>query len=88
MASVAYDSPPLDPAKISTLGLVYSRFHYNGLPEFSVAGGPFQLEVDDGIPLFPRLFSPTGYRRAGRGSVGGCVLEAFLQRIDDGQQFG
>ena len=49
MASVAYDSPPLDPAKISTLGLVYSRFHYNGLPEFSVAGGPFHLEVDDGI---------------------------------------
>lgn len=55
-------APPLDPAKVRQLGLVLSRFHFNGVPNPKYKPGPFKLEVWcpalylslPSCPLFPR----------------------------------
>ncbi|GIL67255.1 hypothetical protein Vafri_20690 [Volvox africanus] len=43
------DGPPLDPARISKLGLVLSRFEFNKMPNPEYKAGPFELIIDGGI---------------------------------------
>eukprot|EP00879_Flechtneria_rotunda_P002013 GHRR01002190.1.p1 GENE.GHRR01002190.1~~GHRR01002190.1.p1 ORF type:complete len:439 (+),score=154.06 GHRR01002190.1:1582-2898(+) len=43
---------PLDPSKISKLGLVLSRFEFNKLPNPSYKPGPFQLFIEGGIQAY------------------------------------
>lgn len=43
--------PPVDPADIRSLGLVLSRFEFNGVPNFKYKPGKFSLEVE-GISAF------------------------------------
>jgi hypothetical protein len=42
-------SPALDPAKVRQLGLVLSRFEYNGAPNPKYRAGKFTLEVRPGL---------------------------------------
>ena len=40
-------APPLDPTTIRSMGLVWSRFEFNGLPNYeSCTGGAFALEIE------------------------------------------
>eukprot|EP00191_Tetraselmis_sp_GSL018_P017918 CAMPEP_0177587416 /NCGR_PEP_ID=MMETSP0419_2-20121207/5637_1 /TAXON_ID=582737 /ORGANISM="Tetraselmis sp., Strain GSL018" /LENGTH=629 /DNA_ID=CAMNT_0019077459 /DNA_START=24 /DNA_END=1913 /DNA_ORIENTATION=+ len=41
--------PPLDPSSVRQLGLVYSRFEFNGLPNRFYSPGEFELLIDGGI---------------------------------------
>ena len=36
---------PLDPARVKQLGLVLSRFEYNGAPNDAYREGPFELQI-------------------------------------------
>jgi len=63
--------PPLDPATVRSLGLVLSRFEYNGLPNFSFRPGPFKLQVASITPFAePRpalvMLSSAGVERNAR----------------------
>lgn len=44
--------PPLDPAKVRQMGLVYSRFEFNGLPNPFFAPGEFRLLIDGGVRAY------------------------------------
>ena len=64
-------TPPLDPSTIRSLGLVLSRFEFNGLPNYEFTPGAFRLDVG-GISAFttPRpalvLISSAGTERNAR----------------------
>ena len=38
-------APPLDASTVRSLGMVLSRFEFNGLPNAAAVEGPFRLEV-------------------------------------------
>lgn len=38
--------PPLDASDIRSMGLVLSRFEFNGVPNFKYKPGPFKLEIE------------------------------------------
>lgn len=65
-------APPLDPSRVRQLGLVLSRFEYNGFPNPSFHPGPFKLELAGGISAYrdPRpqllLVSSAGVERNAR----------------------
>lgn len=44
-ARVDRDAPKLDPARVRQLGLVLSRFEFNGLANPNYRAGPFSLKV-------------------------------------------
>ena len=44
-ARVDREAPELDPARVRQLGLVLSRFEFNGLANPNYRAGPFSLEV-------------------------------------------
>ena len=44
-ARVDREAPSLDPARVRQLGLVLSRFEFNGLANPSYRAGPFSLKV-------------------------------------------
>ncbi|GIL92972.1 hypothetical protein Vretimale_15467 [Volvox reticuliferus] len=46
------DDPPLDPSRISKLGLVLSRFEFNKLPNQDYKPGPFELLIEGGIRAY------------------------------------
>ena len=52
MASSDPSRPPLDPSKIATFGLVYSRFDFNKSPNPNYHPGPFTLDIEGGISAF------------------------------------
>eukprot|EP00873_Tetraselmis_striata_P015836 jgi/Tetstr1/436100/TSEL_024948.t1 len=64
--------PPLDPAKVRQMGLVYSRFEFNGLPNPFFAPGEFRLLIDGGVRAYkePRpqfvMVSSAGVERNAR----------------------
>jgi uncharacterized protein YbjT (DUF2867 family) len=74
-ARVLEGGPPLDPRRISSFGLIYSRFAYNGAPNLNCAPGPFELLLEGGVEAYaaPRpqcvLVSSAGVERNAR--VGG-----------------
>ena len=39
-------TPPLDPTTVRSLGLVLSRFEFNGLPNYDFTPGDFKLEIE------------------------------------------
>jgi len=39
-------TPQLDPATLRSLGLVLSRFEFNGLPNYDFTPGPFKLDIE------------------------------------------
>lgn len=45
MGNELSDAPALDASLVSTLGMVLSRFEFNGLPNPRHREGPFRLEV-------------------------------------------
>jgi hypothetical protein len=65
-------APLLDPSRVRQLGLVLSRFEYNGFPNPSFHPGPFKLELAGGISAYrdPRpqllLVSSAGVERNAR----------------------
>ena len=44
-ASVDPSAPPLDPKDITQLGLVFSRFEFNGMPNSNYRPGDYSLQV-------------------------------------------
>ena len=44
--------PPLDPAAVRQIGLVFSRFEFDGAPNARCKPGPFTLEIDGGLRAF------------------------------------
>eukprot|EP00892_Ulva_mutabilis_P007202 jgi/Ulvmu1/4854/UM020_0140.1 len=52
MASWNPDAPPLDPAKIRTVGIVYSRFDLNGIANPNYKPGAFKLSIEGGLAAF------------------------------------
>jgi uncharacterized protein YbjT (DUF2867 family) len=70
-ARVLEGGPLLDPRRISSFGLIYSRFAYNGAPNLNCAPGPFELLLE-GVEAFaaPRpqcvLVSSAGVERNAR----------------------
>ena len=52
---------PLEPSKVVELGLVLSRFAFNGLPNLRFSPGSFQLEVRSWAPAFAYLACVVNY---------------------------
>lgn len=71
-AKTVPSGPPLDPSKIRSFGLVYSRFAFNGFPNDAHTPGPFEIEFEGGIRAYkaPRpqlvLMSSAGVERNAR----------------------
>ncbi|KAK9820647.1 hypothetical protein WJX81_005527 [Elliptochloris bilobata] len=51
-ARVDPNAPPLDPSNVRQLGLVLSRFEYNGFPNVNHHPGPFELQIRGGIGAY------------------------------------
>lgn len=73
-------SPPLDPVAVRQLGLVLSRFEFNGFPNPNYRAGKFELEIQGGIrgfvaprPQVGRFFLSGGLALSGGGGWGGRV---------------